>query len=224
MLRLQRCIGKRLLTLRISWPGTQDDPGHRTCGEFANKQWQQSEMTVLTWILTCTKYSGCLGKELHGGFKKDPERKWGMSLFLKDHKFAQAKKQKKPFLAKRTANEERCEGAWHTSEQLESEGCKRMVTRRQISLGPQGGLWIWAIFRNGNISWKKQIFYFFWKKKKIENQTTLLDTHYGLELRHDHPLQKRPVHPSLSQCPPPTPSSIYSWAFMLPPSSCPNLD
>ena len=61
-------------------------------------------------------------------------------MFLKDHKFDQAKKQKKPFLAKRTVNEERCEGDWQTSEQLESEGCKRMVTRRQISLGPQGGL------------------------------------------------------------------------------------
>ena len=166
MLRLQRCIGKRLLTLRSSWPGTQDDPRHRTtCGEFANKQWQQSEMTVLTWILTCTKYFGCIGKELHGGFKKAPERKWGVSLFLKDHKFDQAKKQKKPFLAKRTVNEERCEGDWQTSEQLESEGCKRMVTLRQISLGPQGGLWIWAIFRNGNISWKSPDFLLLLKKK-----------------------------------------------------------
>lgn len=61
-------------------------------------------------------------------------------MFLKDRKFAQAKKQKKSFLAKRTASEERCEGAWQASEQLQSEGCEPMVTSRQISLEPQGGL------------------------------------------------------------------------------------
>lgn len=217
MLRLQRCIGKRLLTLRGSWPGTQDDPGHRTtCGEFANKQWQQSEMTVLTWILTWTKYSGCIGKALRGGFKKAPERKWGVRLFLKDRKFAQAKKQKKSFLAKRTANEERCEGAWQASEQLQSEGCEPMVTSRQISLEPQGGLWIWAIFRNGNISCKSLEFLLLLKKKKKKIRPPCWNCDMITPFRRG---LCTPVYPNVH-----LPGSIYSRVFMLPPSSCPNSD
>ena len=71
-----------------------------------------------------------------GGDHVTVPARWSDFLFL----FFFQKKQKKSFLAKRTANEERCEGAWQASEQLQSEGCEPMVTSRQISLEPQGGL------------------------------------------------------------------------------------
>lgn len=67
-----------------------------------NQQWQCNEMSVLTegWV-KCFGV-GCVGKVQPGGSRKASERKRGVSLFLEEEKFAQAKKQKKAFSAKRT--------------------------------------------------------------------------------------------------------------------------
>lgn len=132
-----------------------------------------------------------------------PERKWGVRLFLKDRKFAQAKKQKKSLLAKRTANEERCEGAWQAFKQLLRKA-NWMVTSRQISLGPQGGVWIWAIFRNGNISCKSPEFPLLKKKKKKRKK--IRPPCWNCDMITPF---RRGLYPSLSQCPPPA-GSIYS--------------
>ena len=61
-------------------------------------------------------------------------------MFLKEQKFAQAKEQKKPFPAKRTLKAERSKRGLvepKTNKQLESKGCKWMVTCRQILPGPE---------------------------------------------------------------------------------------